>query len=225
MEKATPDQAEFILSLLEEELETREKNRIARLVKKAGFGTYKTFSDYSPDKIAFPIGLTFGDVCEVTFIENRENLVLYGPVGTGKTHLAIAAGIEACNRGFKTRFFSVASLVRQLTKAQSDGKLDKLLSDLRQLDLLILDEWGYVPIDREGAQLLFQVTADSYEQKSMIITTNLEFGKWGSVLTDEQMAAAIIDRLVHHGHLLTFSGSSYRLEHALMRQNAASKSL
>lgn len=92
--------------------------------------------------------------------------------------------------------------------------------DLRMLDLLILDEWGYVPVDKDGSQLLFRVISDSYESKSLILTTNLEFSKWGGIFTDDQMAAAMIDRLVHHGHLLIFEGRSYRMEHALMRQNA-----
>jgi DNA replication protein DnaC len=98
--------------------------------------------------------------------------------------------------------------------------MERLVRDLKQLDLLILDEWGYVPVDREGSQLLFRIIADSYESKSLILTTNLEFSKWGGVFTDEQMAAAMIDRLVHHGHLLMFESKSYRMTHALMRHTA-----
>lgn len=100
------------------------------------------------------------------------------------------------------------------------GTLERLLRDLRSLDLLILDEWGYVPVDKDGSQLLFRVISDSYESKSLILTTNLEFSKWGGIFTDDQMAAAMIDRLVHHGHLLIFEGKSYRMEHALMRRDA-----
>ena len=102
--------------------------------------------------------------------------------------------------------------------SQTGRTLNRLQKELAALDLLILDEWGYVPVDREGAQLLFRVIADSYEQKSLILTTNLEFSKWGGVFTDDQMAAAMIDRLVHHGHLFLFDGKSYRMEHALMGQ-------
>ena len=97
------------------------------------------------------------------------------------------------------------------------------MNELQKQDLLILDEWGYVPLDRDGAQLLFRIVADSYERRSLIITTNLEFSQWGSIFTDEQMAAAMIDRLAHHGHLLMFNGRSYRMEHALMRQDAAER--
>ena len=101
-----------------------------------------------------------------------------------------------------------------------DNTLERLLRDLRSLDLLILDEWGYVPVDKDGSHLLFRVISDSYESKSLILTTNMEFSKWGGIFTDDQMAAAMIDRLVHHGHLLIFEGKSHRMEHALMRQDA-----
>jgi len=125
---------------------------------------------------------------------------------------------EACNRSMRTKFFTAAELVVRLSEALKEGMLDKLLTSILRADLLIIDEWGYVPVDRQGAQLLFRVIADSYEQRSLILTTNLEFSKWGSIFTDDQMAAAMIDRLAHHGHILLFEGESYRMKHALMRQ-------
>ena len=133
--------------------------------------------------------------------------------------MTLALGIIACEMGLKVRFYTVTELVLKLSDTYRNGTLERLVRDLKQLDLLILDEWGYVPVDREGSQLLFRVIADSYESKSLILTTNLEFSKWGSVFTDEQMAAAMIDRLVPHGHLLMFDGKSYRMTHALMRHN------
>lgn len=133
--------------------------------------------------------------------------------------MAVAAGVKACNLGYKTKFYTVTELVLKLAEAHKNGTLEKLLRDLRSLDLLILDEWGYVPVDKDGSQLLFRVISDSYESKSLILTTNLEFSKWGGIFTDDQMAAAMIDRLVHHGHLLLFEGKSYRMEHALMRRD------
>ena len=105
-------------------------------------------------------------------------------------------------------------------KPRKQGTLEKLVKTLQKQDLLIFYEWGYVPVDRDGAQLLFRIISDSYERKSLILTTNLQFSEWGSVFTDEQMTAAMVDLLVHHGHLLIFSGRSYRIEHALMRQDA-----
>lgn len=193
-------------------------------LKRAGFGACKSFDGYDTADIVFPEGLSLQNLKDCTFVEEKLNLILFGPVGTGKSHMAVAAGLAACRKGFRTRFFTLAALVRQLTEASEAGRLEKLLADLRALDLLILDEWGYVPIDRTGAQLLFQVITDSYEQKSVVITTNLEFSRWGAMLTDEQMTAAMIDRLVHHGHLITFQGSSYRMRNALMRRSTAASS-
>lgn len=156
---------------------------------------------------------------QLYFVPERKNLVLHEPIGSGKTHMAIAAGVKACQLGYKTKFCTVAELVLKLAEARKNGTLEPLLKELRTLDLLILDEWGYVPVDKDGSQLLFRVISDSYESKSLILTTNLEFSKWGGIFTDDQMASAMIDRLVHHGHLLIFEGRSYRMEHALMRQD------
>lgn len=222
MEKGTQKQLEFVAELLQAELDLRDENRRNRLVKRAGFPVYKTFEDYSYEAVKFPPAFSREGLESLDFVPGRKNLVLYGPVGIGKTHMAVAAGVKACMLGYKTRFDTVTELVLKLAEARKNGTLERLLKDLRTLDLLILDEWGYVPVDKEGSQLLFRVISDSYESKSLILTTNLEFSKWGGIFTDDQMAAAMIDRLVHHGHLLIFEGRSYRMEHALMRQEAGS---
>ena len=169
-----------------------------------------------------PPALTREEMLSCSFVGEKKNLILYGPVGIGKTHLAIALGVKACGMGMNVRFHTVTELVLKLGEAHRSGTLERLVRDLQRLELLILDEWGYVPVDKEGSQLLFRIVADSYESKSLILTTNLEFSKWGGIFTDEQMAAAMIDRLVHHGHLLLFEGQSYRMTHALMRRNVKS---
>ena len=132
-------------------------------------------------------------------------------------------GIRACEMGLAARFYTVTELVLKLAEARKSGTLERLVTDIRRLDLLILDEWGYVPVDKEGSQLLFRIISDSCESKSLILTTNLEFSKWGGIFTDQQMAAAMIDRLIHHGHLLIFDGQSYRMEHALMRKTVSER--
>lgn len=218
-EKGTQKQLEFILELMEEELALRDENRRRRLIKRAGFPVYKTFEGYSYANVKFPPAFSREGLEKLEFVSGQKNLVLYGPVGIGKTHMAVAAGVKACNLGYKTKFYTVTELVLKLAEAHKNGTLEKRLRDLRSLDLLILDEWGYVPVDKDGSQLLFRVISDSYESKSLILTTNLEFSKWGGIFTDDQMAAAMIDRLVHHGHLLLFEGKSYRMEHALMRRD------
>ena len=223
-EEATPKQAVFLLHVLREELAARDRNRRARLFKHAHFPVYKTFATYEYGKVTFPPAFGREEMESCTFIKEHKNLILYGPVGTGKTHLATAIGVKACTMGLSVRFYSVTELVLKLSEARKKGSLERLMRDLSRQDLLILDEWGYVPVDRDGSELLFRVISTSYEQRSLVLTTNLEFSKWGSIFTDDQMAAAMIDRLVHHGHLLLFSGRSYRMEHALMRQDAVPES-
>jgi len=216
--EATPKQEEFLHRVLAEEMENRERSRRSRLMNRAGFPVYKTLEGYDRQGVKLPTSLKWSDLTDAVFIQAKRNLVLYGPVGTGKTHLAIAMGIRACEMGMSVKFYTVAELVMRLAEAKRSGTLERLMKEIQRTQLLILDEWGYVPVDREGSQLLFRVIADSYESRSLIITTNLEFSKWGSVFTDDQMAAAMIDRLAHHGHLLVFEGESYRMKHALMKQ-------
>lgn len=216
--KATDEQLQFVLDLLNEEINQRKENKIKRAIKRADFPAYKTFNSYEYKTVKLPTILSREELESLNFIQTKKNLVLFGPVGLGKTHMAIAAGIEACKQGYKTKFFTVTGLVLELTEAKKNNVLEKFMKNIQNLDLLILDEWGYVPIDREASQLLYRVIDDCYENTSMIITTNLEFSKWGNIYTDSQMTAAMIDRIVHHGYLLIFEGRSYRVEHALMRQ-------
>jgi DNA replication protein DnaC len=219
--EATPKQEEFVHRVLKEEIENRELTRRTRLTNRANFPTYKTLEGYEYHRTKFPLTFDQNQLEQCRFIEEKKNLVLYGPVGTGKTHMAIATGVKACQLGYRVKFTTVTELVLRLSEARKLGTLERLIKELLNLDLLILDEWGYVPVDKEGSQLLFRVIADSYESKSLILTTNLEFSKWGGIFTDDQMAAAMIDRLVHHGHLILFEGQSYRMTHALMRQKSA----
>jgi len=208
---------EYLLKILKQEVLYRETSRKNRLIKQAGFYAPKTFDGYCFDEIRLPAELTVNDLQEAAFVGQKKNLILYGNVGTGKTHMATAIGIETCNRGKPVRFFRTAALVNQLSDAQKKGELNRFFKQLSKVDLLICDEWGYVPLDRNGSKLLFQVISDCYEQRSVIITTNLEFSKWVNVFYDEQMTTAMIDRLVHHSHLLLFDGQSYRIKNSLMK--------
>lgn len=157
-------------------------------------------------------------------VERAEDLVLYGDVGRGKTHLAIAIGVLACQRMIPVRFFTASSLVMRLRKAKDDNRLDAELKSIGRAGLVIIDELGYLPIDIDGARLLFQAGANGYETRSVVSASNLESGGWGDVFGDGDMAAAVIDRIVHHGRLLRFHGrilrfhgESYRNEHSLMK--------
>jgi len=205
---------EFLEKLLRSEVNAREVNRRNALLKQAKFNVIKTFENYLFDEIEIPASIDIEDIKTTSFIERKENLILYGPVGTGKTHLATAIGVEACSRGKTVRFFTTASLVNGLIEAKKNEELKKFIKQIEKTDLLICDEWGYIPFERDGSQLLFQVISECYERRSLIITTNLEFSKWNNIFYDEKLTSAIIDRIIHHSHLLMFNGSSYRLKHS-----------
>ena len=208
---------EFLLELLRKEFENREMVRKNRYIKGANFDVLKTFEGYSFDNIQIPPAITVEDLKAAKTIEKKENLILYGPVGTGKSHMATAIGVAACSRGKKVKFYRTATLVNLLSEAKAKGELQRFMKQLRKTDLLICDEWGYVPFEKDGSQLLFQVISECYEKRSVIITTNLEFSKWNGIFYDEKLTSAIIDRLVHHSHLLVFQGQSYRLTHSTMK--------
>jgi DNA replication protein DnaC len=199
------------------EVENRQIARKNRYLKQAGFEIQKTFDGYSFERIQIPQAVTVEELKVGKFIERKENLILYGPVGTGKSHLVTAIGVAACNRELEVKFYRTLTLVNELVEAKSNGSLKRFLKKLRRYDLLICDEWGYIPLDREGAQLLFQVVAERYENKSIALTTNLDFSQWNGIFYDEKITGAIIDRLIHHCHLLVFNGPSYRLEHSSIK--------
>ena len=216
LDYASAAQVNCIIDLIEYEQNVREKNKRARLFRRARFPQVKGFSDYDFSQVGFPEGYSEVDLMSLDYIEAAEDFVFFGQTGRGKTHLAIAIGVACVERGLSCRFFTSAELVIALLRAKGSHALDAFMKDLAKCDLLILDEFGYVPIDIEGARLLFQVISDCYERRSLIITTNIEFSKWGTILGDDKMASAIIDRLVHHGRLVEFNGSSRRMDRALM---------
>jgi DNA replication protein DnaC len=213
----TPKQREYLHGFLLAEHASRQHARRLRLLKAARLPTVKTLAGYDWSNIAFPDDYGRDRLTGLDFLNTGGDLVFYGDVGTGKTHLACALVAAACQAGIPARFFTTASLVAQLRRAKDDGRLDKELASLAGNQLLAIDEFGYLPIDTEGARLLFQVISDAYERRSLIITTNIEFARWGTVFGDDNMAAAVIDRIVHHGRLLKFRGDSYRVKHALMK--------
>jgi len=212
------DTEEYILNLLSREIEYREETRKARNLKTAGFYTLKTFDDFVFDNIRFPSGTNPEVLRTCDFIKEKKNLILFGNVGTGKTHMATALGVEACQHGKKVKFFRTAALVNKLLDAKKGGDLQRFFKKIEKADLIICDEWGYVPLDRDGSRLLFQLVSDCYERQSIILTTNLEFSRWVTIFYDEQMTTAMIDRLVHHSHLLVFDGESWRMKNSLLRQ-------
>ena len=203
---ATPRQAEAADRLFRNELDNRETAKRARLMRRAKFPVPKGLDGYDFSDVRLPDGYTRDEMLSLDFARHAQDLVFYGKTGRGKTHLATALGMLAVDKGMDVRFLPTAGLILQLGKAKRDGDLDNLLKDISKADLLILDEFGYVPFDIDGARLLYQVIASSYERRSIIFTTNIEFSKWGTVFADDKLAAAIIDRIVHHGRLIEFTG-------------------
>ncbi len=201
---------EFLLKLFNSEIEERDLKRRNSLIKAAKFDIHKTFENYTFEDIRFPNSLTSDDITDCIFIPKKENLIFYGNVGAGKTHLAIATGMAACNAGYRVRFWRTANLVNALVEAKSKGELSVFMRALEKLDLLICDEWGYVPLDSVGTKLLFQIVSECYERKSLIITTNHEFPQWNDIFADTKITAALLDTIIHHSHLLDFTNRDSR---------------
>jgi DNA replication protein DnaC len=213
---------QYVRDLLTLELLEREANRITKQTKLAGFRVIKTLKAFIwKPGIELPGSITRDEIEEGAFIERRENLVLVGSNGTGKTHLATAIAYDQCKRGKKVKFFTATSLANLLHDKQDSGGLAKYLTTLSKLDLIVIDELGFITLHKDSAELLFQVVSDAYERKSLIITSNLEFSQWNSVFGDAKLTAALIDRLIHHSHIVVFSGQGHRMEEAMSRGRKA----
>lgn len=208
---------EYLLGLLKMEIKYREEIRKDRLIKNAGFYGRKHFNAFKFDDVGLPSGINQEYLRDCKFIDEKKNLVFFGNTGSGKTHLAQALGLEACNQGRKVSFFRTAALVNKLSEAKSEKTLSIFLKQIMKSELLILDEWGYIPLDRDGARLLFEIISECYETKSIIVTTNIEFSRWSNILYDEQMTSALLDRLLHHCYLLIFNGDSERMKNSLIQ--------
>lgn len=219
LERATPRQLDAVAGLVDHELSVREANRKSRLLRKAAFPAVKSIEDFDFTDVKMPEGHDTADMRSLQWVESAQDYVFYGQTGRGKTHLAIALGVLCIGAGKMVRYFSCAQLVLTLQKAQEDGRLDAVYADIAKADLVILDEFGYIPLDSKGAKLLFQVMSMGYEARSLIVTTNIEFSRWGAVLADDKLAAAAVDRIIHHGRLIEFGGNSRRVEESLMLGN------
>jgi DNA replication protein DnaC len=203
---------EFFEALLDEEMINRENNRFNRLLKRAKFPILKTIDQFDFSKAPFLKKTEILELFNLEFIKENQNLIFIGAPGTGKTHLSISLGVEACKKGQSVSFFSAAALGNMLIEMQETLALSKFIEKLKKVDLLIIDELGYVSLSNKTTQLLFQIFSERYERGSIIVNTNLEFGQWGNIFHDEPMTAAIIDRLIHNSKILTFNGESYRFK-------------
>ncbi len=212
------DYASFLLRLAESELIERERKGTERRIRAAKFPATKGLEDF--DFLATPSAnkKLVAELARCEWLDRKEALILIGNPGTGKTHLAIALGRAACQRGYGVRFFTAAGLVNALVEARNERALLRLQAQLAKAPLLIVDELGYVPFSKTGAELLFEIVSQRYERGSILVTSNLPFEEWTSVLGSERLTGALLDRLTHHVHIMAIQGDSYRLAQSKRRR-------
>lgn len=201
---------DYLLQLLETETNARRRSSAAKRLREARFPDVKTLDQIDWKALT---GVSRPKILELSsceYLEKAENVIIAGPIGTGKTHLATALGVEATRRRKRVYFSRVADLVRNLLEARDDRQLRRLTERIQRIPLLILDELGFVPFDRAGGELLFNLLAERHERRSTIVTTNLAFSEWVQVFSDEKLTTALLDRLASTAHVLTTKGKSYR---------------
>lgn len=211
---------EYLSLLLEEELKRKNDGTVKTKINKARFPYIKTLEEFD---FSFQPSLREKEIIALSsldFIEKKENVIFLGPPGVGKTHLSVALGIKACMAKYRVVFITAQKLLEELMLSLRDGSLSDKLMSYSRLNLLIIDELGYMPVSKEQANLLFRLVSMRYERGSIIITSNYNFNEWGEVFSDQVVAAAIIDRLVHHARIFYISGTSYRLKGKLKSANS-----
>jgi DNA replication protein DnaC len=201
----------YLSDLIALETTKRQENGVRARIAAAHFPTTKTIEAFD---FALQPELPKAKVLECfdgVFVKNHHNLIFSGPPGVGKTHILVALGVSMCMQGYRTLFTTAAALLMKLIDAKRNGTLERQYRNLDRIDVLLIDELGYIPFEREATDLLFQLISQRYERRSIALTTNLPFEKWTQVFPDEMTATAVVDRLVHHGAIFSFSGQSHRL--------------
>jgi DNA replication protein DnaC len=204
------DYTRYLLALAEQEVNKREQNRIQKRVKLARFPVLKELADFDFSALPTLNKAQVLDLSRGEYIRKREPIVFIGNPGLGKTHLAISLALSACHQGRKVRFWTAAGLVNELLLAQDEHRLHRFISAALKLDLIVLDELGFIPFSASGAHALFTFCSEVYERLALILTTNLKFADWVQVLGDERLTAALLDRITHHAHILELVGESFR---------------
>lgn len=217
------DHLAFLLQLVELEMIEREQRSAERRLKAAKFPYHKTLDEFD---FTVQVALNKPLVLELMrgdYLDRRENILMAGNSGTGKTHLATALGMAACSQGKRVRFYRITELITVLMEAREERQLLRLRTQLGKQDLLILDELGYVPASKAGSELLFDIISTAYERQSLIVTTNLPFENWTEVLGSERLTGATLDRLTHRCHIIETRGESYRLKDTKRRRKPSIK--
>jgi len=218
------DYPRYLLRLSELELLERERRATERRIKAAKFPIVKTLDTFEFRALPKLNKKLVLELARCEFIDRRENVLALGNSGTGKSHLALALGMAACQGGYRVRFTTAAALVHELLEARDERRLLRFQKQLAKQDLLIVDELGYVPLSKTGAELLFEVFSQRYEQSSTLVTSNLPFNEWTEILGSERMTGALLDRLTHHVHILEMNGDSFRLKQSKRARQKATSS-
>ena len=208
------DCSRYLFRLCELELLDREQRATERRIKAAKFPVVKSLETFAFRAIPSVNKRLVLELARSAYLDRRENVLALGNSGTGKTHLALALGLAACQKGYRVRFITAAALVNELLEARDEKRLLRVQKQLAKQDLLIVDELGYVPLSKTGAELLFEVFSQRYEQASTLVTSNLPFNEWTEIFGSERLTGALLDRLTHHVHILELNGDSSRLQHS-----------
>ena len=210
---------EFLLNLTEVEVQVRKENGRKRRLREAKFPLSKPLETFNFEAAQDLDARLIKELSGCEYIEKTRNVIFMGKSGTGKTHLATGLGMEACKQGIRTRFVTGCGLANELIEARDEKLLGRVVKRYAGYGLLIIDELGYVPFSKEGAQLIFQILAERHERKPVMITTNMGFGDWTQIFGDPSMTAALLDRITHKAHVINCSWESYRLKETLKKRN------
>jgi DNA replication protein DnaC len=216
------DHVRYLLRLAELELIERERRMVERRIREARFPTVKSLDSFDFLTIPSLNEVLVLDLARGDYIERRENVIALGNSGTGKTHIALGLGLAACQRGMSVGFTTAAARVHELLEARDERRLLRLQKQLAGYRLLIIDELGFVPLSKSGAELLFEIFSQRYERGSTLVTSNLPFDEWTEILGSERLTGALLDRLTHHVHILEMNGESYRLAQSKSRRRTPS---
>lgn len=211
------DYPRYLMALSEQEVKKREQNRLQKRIKVARFPVMKELADFDFSALPTLNKTLVLDMTRGEYLHKRESIVLIGNPGLGKTHLAIALALAACRQGHKVRFWTAAGLVNELLQAQDEHRLHRMIASALKLDLVVLDELGFIPFSATGSQALFTFCSELYERLSLLVTTNLKFADWVQVFGDERLTAALLDRLTHHAHLIELVGESFRFRQRMQQ--------
>ena len=204
----------YLLRLVEREILDREKRSAERRIREAKFPVVKTIDTFDFKAQPSVNEQLIRELLRCEYVDKRENILLLGNSGTGKTHLASALAFAACAMGRKARFYTVTGLITELVESREERRLQRLQRQLQRLHLLVLDELGYVPFSRAGAELFFEIVSRAYEHQSLMVTSNLPFEEWTDMFGSERLTGALLDRLTHRCHIIEANGESYRLRQA-----------